>query len=388
MSGDRADHARRWVLQAGAMVLRDGLSGPRFVVIDGDRIAEVRQGEHSSPDLNFADHSVVPGFIDLQVNGAAGCDFLSPTDSGLADAHAYLLRTGTVAYLPTLISAPEAQLRTALAFFAEQARRPGAPRILGVHLEGPFLSPARPGAHRPEHLRPPSVEWIGRLVEEFQGLIRIVTLAPELEGALPVIDWLAARGIAIAVGHTDATYAQATTAFDHGARLATHLFNAMRPHHHRDPGVVGAALTQAQVTCSIIADLVHLHPAVITLVAGLKGWPRTALITDAIAAAGATRPQVTLGDRSVQVVDGAPRLEDGTLAGSVLQMDQAVRNVASTGQRWDDAVRMASTTPAALLGLDQGEVRAGQRADLAILNRDLAVTAVVVGGKVAYRAGA
>ncbi len=380
MTGMPREPGRRWVLQAGAMVLPVGTSGPGFVVIEGDRIAGIEEGRHPAPDLDFPDGTVAPGFVDLQTNGAAGCDFLSPTETGLTEAHAYLLRTGTVAYLPTLITSPEKRLRAALAFFAKHAHRPGAPRILGVHLEGPFLSPVRPGAHRPEYLRPPSMEWIGRLAEDFQGLIRIVTLAPELDGALPLIDWLVAHGIVAAVGHTDATFAEATAAFERGARLATHLFNAMRPHHHREPGVVGAALAHAQVTCSIIADLVHLHPAVIQLVTARKGPDRVALITDAIAAAGAATRDVTLGDQTVRVVNGAPRQADGTLAGSILAMDQAVRNMVSAGHRLDQAVRMASTTPAVLLGLAQGELLVGLRADLVILDSKLAVTAVVVGG--------
>lgn len=386
MTGMPRERGRRWVLQAGAMVLSGGTSSPGFVIIEGDRIAGIQEGRHPDPDLDFPDGTVAPGFVDLQINGAAGCDFLSPTETGLTEAHAYLLRTGTVAYLPTLITSPEKRLRAALAFFAEHAPPPVAPRILGVHLEGPFLSPVLPGAHRSEYLLPPSIEWIGRLVEDFQGLIRIMTLAPELDGALELIDWLAARRIIAAVGHTDATFAEATAAFERGARLATHLFNAMRPTHHREPGVVGAALAHPQVVCSIIADLVHLHPAVIQLVTARKGPDRIALITDAIAAAGAATQDVTLGDQAVRVVNGAPRLADGTLAGSVLAMDQAVRNMVSAGHRLDQAVQMASTTPAALLSLAQGELRVGLRADLAVLDSKLAVTAVVVGGVLAHTA--
>ncbi len=370
----------RWVLQAGALLLPEGMVSPGFLVIEGDHIVRVQEGFHPSPDLSYADSTVVPGFVDLQINGAAGCDFLSPTEAGLVAAHAYLLSTGTVAYLPTLISTSDERLREALAFFAEHARRPSAPRILGVHLEGPFLSPARPGAHRPEHMRTPSIEWIGRLVEDFQGLIRIVTLAPELEGAQRVVEYLISQGIVVGAGHTDATYAQAAAAFDRGVRLATHLFNAMPPYHHREPGVVGAALAHPDVTCSIIADLVHLHPAVLAQVVALKGWEHTALVTDAMAAAGTAPAQATLGDQTTTVIGGVPRLADGTLAGSILRMDRAVGNMARTAGAWDQAVRMASTTPARLLGLEQGELRAGLRADLTVLSEDQSVSAVVVGG--------
>lgn len=379
----------RWVLQAGALLLSDGIRGPGFVTVEADRIVSVASGRHPQPDLDCSSGTLAPGFIDLQINGAAGCDFLSPTESGLAAADAYLLRTGTVAYLPTLISAPEDRVRAALGFFATRARRPGAPGILGVHLEGPFLSPARRGAHRSAYLRTPSVEWIGRLIDDFQGVIRLVTLAPELDGALPVIDRLVARGVAVAVGHTDATYAQAMAAFDRGARLATHLFNGMRPFHHREPGVVGAALARPDVTCSLIADFVHLHPAVVQHVITVKGPWRTALVTDAIAAAGTPESESTLGGQGVRLERGAPRLPDGTLAGSVLAMDQAVRNIRALGVSLLDAVHMAAATPAHVIGGHdasiEASIREGARADLVVLDDQEQVAVVVVAGRVAFR---
>jgi N-acetylglucosamine-6-phosphate deacetylase len=395
----RSDPGRRLVVQADRLMLPDGMRGPGFVVLENGRIAGLGEGRHARPDLDAEGQTLAPGFVDLQINGAAGCDFLAPTEAGLEAAHAHLLRTGTVAYLPTLISAPEDRLRHALAFFAERVRRQTAPRILGVHLEGPFLSPIRPGAHRPEHLRPPSVDWIAGLIEEFPGVVRLVTLAPELDGAAQVIEYLVSRGIAVAAGHTDATYAEAMAAFERGVRLATHLFNAMRPYHHREPGIVGAALGHPGVACSIIADGVHLHPAVVEHVLAVKGPERTILVTDATSAAGASPPEVTLGGRTVRVADGAPRLADGTLAGSLLTMDQAVRNVAgargldraihlAAAGGLDRAIRVASAAPSRLLGLDQGELRPGCGADLVLLDHDLRVTAAVVGGSVAFGSNA
>ncbi|MGH2404981.1 MAG: N-acetylglucosamine-6-phosphate deacetylase [bacterium] len=373
------------VVQAAELMVPASPPIEGFVVIAGSRIEMVQEGRHPHPDLDFTDGPVVPGFIDLQINGAAGCDFLSPTADGLAAAHAFLLQTGTVAYLPTLISAPEERLRAALAFFAEHARRPSAPRILGVHLEGPFLSPARSGAHNPRYLRAPSVDWIATLLDDFPGLIRLVTLAPDLDGALAVIDLLTSRGVVVALGHSDATYAQATAAFDRGARLATHLFNAMRPYHHREPGLVGATLSHPNAYCSLIVDLVHVHPAVIVHVLALKGPRNTVLVTDATSAAGAHAVSGTLGDRTVNVRNGAPRLSDGTLAGSILTMDQAVRNAAAPdGTHLRTAATMASATPADLMGLDGGRIAADNPADLVALNRGLRVVATIVSGQVAY----
>jgi len=373
----------RWVLQAGALLLPDGLGGPGFVLIDDGRIAHVGAGMHPRPDLDWSDAALVPGFVDLQINGAAGCDFLSPTPEGLAAAHAHMVRSGVVAYLPTLISAPERTLRAALAFFAEHASRSRAPRILGVHLEGPFLSPALPGAHSPAYLRPPSIQWIDSLLADFRGLVRVITLAPELTGALDVIEHLVGNGIVVAVGHSAATFTEAMAAFDHGARLATHVFNAMRPFHHREPGVSGAALAHPRVTCSLIADIVHLHPATLRQVAALKGPERTALITDGISAAGAKGTH-TLGDRVVTVKDGAPRLPNGTLAGSILTMDQAVDHMVGVGIDLGDAAMMASLTPARVLGTDGGVLAVGRSADLVALDPSRRVRATVVGGDLAY----
>ncbi|MDR7421993.1 MAG: N-acetylglucosamine-6-phosphate deacetylase [Armatimonadota bacterium] len=386
MSG-HAPRARRadLVLQAGAVLLPEGVARPGFVTVEDGVITRVAQGTHPNPDEAWPDGVLAPGFIDLQINGAAGCDFLAPDPDGLAAAEAHMLRGGTTAYLATLISAPEPALRAALGFFAERAARGGAPRLAGVHLEGPFLSPLRPGAHSPEHLRPPSVAWISGLLDEFPGLVRMVTLAPELVGALPVIEALRARGVVVAAGHTDATYAQAVAAFDEGVRVATHLFNAMRPAHHREPGIALAALGRPEVVCTVIADGVHLHPAVLDLVIAVKGPRGAALITDAISAAGAPADTATLGDRTVRLADGAPRLADGTLAGSVLTMDEAVRRLVAGRAGLPGAVTMAAATPARVLGLDAGEIRVGRLADLVALDRALVPAATVVAGAVAWR---
>jgi N-acetylglucosamine-6-phosphate deacetylase len=374
---------RRWVIQAEQLLLPGGLRGPGFVTLDGDRIAAVDLGVHPRPDLEGG--TLAPGFIDLQINGAAGCDFLHASETDIAAAYDYLLRTGTVAYCPTLISAPLERLRAALAFFAGHTRWTGAPRVLGVHLEGPFLARARAGAHRPAHLRAPAMAWIDRLLDEFPGLIRLVTLAPELDGALEVIDDLRQRGVVVAVGHTDATYDQAMAAFRRGARVATHLFNAMRPFHHREPGAVGAALDHPEVTCSLIADLVHVHPAVLRQVVATKTPGRTVLVTDALAAAGVRVGSSTLGDQTVTVADGAPRLADGTLAGSMLSMDRAVRNMVSVGITPVDALQMAVTTPARLLGLEDARIAPEARADLIVLDRATRVVCTIIGGEIAHR---
>jgi N-acetylglucosamine-6-phosphate deacetylase len=373
---------RRLSIHARSLVFPGAAAREGVVVVEGDRVSRLTSGSGRAVDIVAPGGAVGPGFVDLQINGAAGCDFLSPTEDGLAAAEAYLLSTGTVAYLPTLISAPEEQTRAALAFFAARMRG-RAPRILGVHLEGPFLSPARAGAHRPEHFRTPSMEWIGRLLDDFQGVVRLVTLAPELPGALDVTAYLRRRRVRVAVGHTDATYEQACAAFDHGATLATHLYNAMRPFHHREPGVVGAALDHPGVVCSVIADLTHLHPATLAQAMAVKGASGTALITDAIAAAGARGGGLTLGDQPIKVEDGVPRLANGTLAGSVLAMDQAVRNVIGLRHDLRFVWQMASQTPRDILGIAQG-TRSKMPADLVVLDNRHRVMATIVRGQIVW----
>jgi len=247
--------------------------------------------------------------------------------------------------------------------------------VLGVHLEGPFLGGA-PGAHVVEHLRTVDREWLDTLLERAPGLVRIVTLAPEADPGLAGTRMLAAAGVVVAIGHSTATYKEARAAADAGATLVTHLFNGMAPFNHREPGLAGAALDDDRLTPSLIADLVHVHPAALRLAIGAKR--SVALVTDAVAVDAGT-----IGDVRMQERDGAARLPDGTLAGSVLTMDRALRNVIDLGFSLARAVELASTVPAEILGsADRGRLEPGRRADIVALDREnLAVRAVWIGGE-------
>src|SRR5919199_1176126 len=262
-----------------------------------------------------------PGFVDLQVNGFAGVDLLAAEPEDYATAGAALAATGVTAYLPTFITSPVESLERALATLAaaRRERGEGEPRILGAHLEGPFLSPRWPGAHDPAHLRAPDPALAARLADA--GPVALMTLAPELPGALALIDELTARGIVVSCGHSDADAAAAHAAFDRGARAITHLHNAHRRFAHRDPGLGGVALVRPDVTVQVIADGHHLA-AEVTLGAWLAARERFSLVTDAMEAAGLGEGRYRLGDRVVEVADGTARLPDGTLAGSVLTMDE------------------------------------------------------------------
>ena len=309
-----------------------------------------------------------PGFIDLQVNGFAGVDFASADRDGYRHAGEAMLATGVTAFQPTLITAPEERLVESLRAVPAE---PVGPRLLGVHLEGPFLSPERPGAHDPAGLRAPDPALLRRLLEA--GPVRHVTLAPELPGALDLIDDLVRRGVTAACGHTDADAVEAHQAFDHGARTVTHLFNAMRPGLPRDPGLATAALARADVVVQLIVDGHHLAPETV-LAAWRAAAGRFALVTDAVAAAGEGDGEFMLGSLRV-------RLGDGRLAGSALTMIEAVRNLHGLGVPLPAALEAASTVPAWIARAEGlGRVAPGALADVVVLDDRLEVKRVLVGG--------
>jgi N-acetylglucosamine-6-phosphate deacetylase len=299
----------------------------------------------------------VPGFVDLQVNGFAGVDFHGADENGYRRAGEGLLETGVTSYLPTLVTASEERLVDALRAVPDEV---DGPRILGAHLEGPFLSPARLGVHRPADRRDPDLPLLERLLEA--GPVGLITLAPELPGAHELIRRLLARDIAVSLGHSDATAEEANAAFDLGVRTVTHLFNAMRPFHHRDPGIAGAALARDDVVVQMIADGVHLAPETAALVwRAARG--RVALVTDFTTAPGGRTP-------------------DGVLAGGTATMIEAVRNLHALGAPLEEAVAAATAAPARVLRLpDLGRIAPGLPADVVVLTDDLEVERVLVGGR-------
>jgi N-acetylglucosamine-6-phosphate deacetylase len=313
--------------------------------------------------------TAVPGFVDLQVNGFGGVDFAAADAAGYRRAGAALLETGVTAFQPTLITAPEEEL---VASLAEVPREHIGPRVLGVHLEGPFLSPARIGAHPLHARRDPDLGLARRLLDA--GPVGYMTLAPELDGALDLIDVLHERGIVVSCGHSDATAAEADAAFDRDARTVTHLFNAMRPLRHRDPGIAGAALARDDVVVQAILDGVHLADETARIVWKAAAG-RLALVTDAIGGA-------RLGNDDVSVVDGVARRADGTLAGSLVTMPECVRNLHALGATLEQAVAAATAVPARVLGRDDvGVLRVGGPADVVVLDDRLEIRSVHVAGR-------
>ena len=390
---------------AGEVWVRDGVvTAIRADAPAGDQGSGDDEDDHAGASLvpRLRAAYVAPGFVDLQVNGAFGHE-VGADPGALRALAAALPATGVTAFLPTLVSRPEADYAACFAALDEEraaagrGERAGAARILGLHLEGPLLAPTRAGAHARAAIETATAAAVRRLADPAR--VRLVTLAPEREGALALIAELRGRGIAVSLGHTDATFETFTAAVDAGARLATHVWNAMSPLHHRAPGATGAALSDDRITALAIADGVHLHPATFRLTVRAKGAGRLALVTDAIAAAGLGAGATTLAGRPVTADATSARLADGTLAGSTLTLDRAVRNaVQFASLSIDDAVQMVSSTPRAALeafpaGKEDrardgaGGLSAGAPADLVLLDADLSVRATFVGGRLAYVKG-
>ena len=359
-------------LTAARVITPDSVISPGSVEFEDGRIVSVTADATEAPDVMLA-----PGFVDLQVNG------LGPVDVAAADAETWpeldrrLIESGVTAWCPTLVTAPLDSYAEPLERIAAAAARPGSwPAVLGAHLEGPFIGGA-PGAHRQQHIVPFDREFLAALPD----CVRVVTLAPELEGAADVIADLDGRGITVALGHSGADYGDVEVAVGAGARLVTHCFNGMPALHHRRPGLLGAALTDDRLTVSVIADLVHVHPVALALAFRAKPADRGVRVSDAVGwAAGDLRE---LGAR----FDGdAPRLPDGTLAGSALTMDRAVANVVRhAGVPLADAVRAASTNPSDVVGeTERGRIAAGCRADFVALDADLRVVGTWIAGEQVY----
>ncbi len=348
-------------------------------------IEEVGRGEPSLPlDAEAVDctgMTIAPGFVEMHVHGGGGASFLDEELPGIERARAYHRSRGTTRSLASLVSAPVDELCNALSRLASAVEQ----RVIaGVHLEGPFLSPLRSGAQDAQHFLAPDAGVLSRLLEAGRGAVRMVTIAPELPGALALVPLVRDAGAICAIGHTDATIDAANAAFDAGASLATHLWNAMRPMRQRDPGVIIAALLRREVSAEVIADGVHLDPAVVRLTGDVLG-ERMVFVSDATAAAGIADGNTRLGSVAVEISDGVARVrETGSIAGSTATLSSIVRYATEkAGVSLLDAVNAASSRPAKLLGLEDecGTIAPGRRADLVLLDDSLQIVSVMVEGR-------
>ncbi len=366
-----------------------------FILVSGERVealgperalgAELRAS--ADEVMEARDLIVAPGFVEVHINGAGGRDAAEATAESLSVISRTLTRFGTTSFLPTIITAPEGEMLRALEGLAEAIGGiEGGARPLGIHMEGPFLSAARRGVHPAEHLRLPDVRFLEKAWRAARGKLKIITLAPELSGALELIRAARALGAVAALGHSDARYEQALAAIEAGASHAVHVYNGMRLFNHRDPGILAAVLSDDRVSAEIIADGIHVHPAAVDIFVRTKARDKIVLSTDAISAAGMPDGRYLLSGREIVVKDGACRDREGRLAGSSLTQDRALRNlIAWTGISIEDALAAASLNAARALGLeDTGALAPGNYADIVILDKRLEVVRTIVAGRIAY----
>jgi N-acetylglucosamine-6-phosphate deacetylase len=369
------------------------------VLVDGPKIAAVGRREYVSipPAARRFDGrglTIVPGFVDLHIHGAGGCDVMEATSDALGRITATSAAHGTTSLVATTVTASAECTCRAAAGIADwigvSGSQPGSKldssvphaEILGIHFEGPFISQARRGVHPPEWIVPPSIPLLRKFLDASRGLGRILTLAPELPGALDLVTAAREAGLAVSLGHTDATYAEAMNAIERGARHAAHVFNAMRPFAHRESGVLGAVLTSPLVSCELIADGVHVDSAAMRLLLAAKGPRGVVLVSDATSATGMPDGNYRLGTFEVHVSGGVSRNADGKLAGSTLTLDRALRIIVALGVPLPEALAMLTANPARVIGQGarKGALIAGADADLVLLDDQLEIAGVMTCG--------
>ena len=367
-------------LHDAAILIRDGVIesvGPRSGVA-----LPVGATEVQATDL-----IATPGFVDVHIHGAGGHDVMEATDDALKAVAKMIASHGTTSFLATTVTAnPDAICKSSegIAKYVGTQHQAADSRaeVLGIHFEGPFISPVRPGVHPPEWIHLPSAEMLAKFIEAAGGHAQLITIAPELLGAMPCIEAARNAGLVVGMGHTDANYEQARAAIAHGVHHAIHVYNAMRPFSHRDSGVIGAVLTSPEVTAELIADGIHVEDIAMKMLLQAKGAAGVILISDGTAATGMPDGKYMLGEMEVTVSGGVCRNFEGKLAGSALTLDRSLRNIVKLGIPVGNALRMLTLNPAKLLGIEfkKGSLRPGADADILLLDRALNITQVYTRG--------
>ncbi|MFB9328300.1 N-acetylglucosamine-6-phosphate deacetylase [Paenibacillus aurantiacus] len=377
------------------VALRDEMIEQASVVIEEGRIAAVvreEKGSHTDLQPGHWDGQgklLIPGMIDVHIHGARGFDMMDGTTRSIEEVSIVCAETGCTSFLATSVSSTIEQLTEMVQNVAKVAGREAGARIAGIHMEGPYLNVKRKGMQNERYLRHPDLAELQSILAIAGNRMKMVTLAPELPGALEMIAYLTKRGIIVAVAHSDATYEEAKLAFATGASHITHCFNGMRPIHHRDPGLIAAAFEEEKVSLQAIVDGVHLHPAIVRLMHRIKGPDGVVLITDALQAMGLGDGRYQFGGHETEVVDGVARLQDGTLASSTVTMNVALRNTVELGIPLHEAIAMATRTPADILGLSgKGRIEERADADLVLLDEQYNVVWTMVEGRMVYQAEA
>ena len=378
----------RRAIKNSKIILQDRILDDKILIYD-EKIIAVTDRAECAAHLQWFDaggNYLSPGFIDIHIHGTGGADTMDAGSDALKIMSQKVCENGVTAFLPTTISMPAADIKRALQavrnYMAVQDR--GA-KVLGAHLEGPFINPNYKGAHNGQHIVAPDLN----LVEEYFDIIKIITMAPETDEGYAFIDGVQEQrnSIILSMGHSAATYEGALTAIDKGFKSVTHTFSRMKGLHHREPGMVGAAL-KSDIYCELVADPSHIHPAVFGILCAIKNKDKVVLVTDSIRAAGMQPGVFDLGGQQVTVTSETARLKDGTLAGSIIKMNEAVKNIRDhTSLSLPEIIQMASLNPVTLLGLEseKGSIKGGKDADFTILDNNMNVTATVVAGRLSYR---
>ena len=388
---------KRLAVTAGRVMTPDRVILDGVVLVEGPKILEVgsrRAVRFSRDEFQVVGHSqqlLAPGFIDVHTHGAMGRDVMEGTDEALEVISRFLAAHGTTSFLATTVTASPIATLQAVEALGSQVDRPlpGA-RMLGLHLEGPFINPEKRGAHTAKYIRRPSTLIFDQLLACSSHQIKLITVAPEVEGSLELIRFARAKGVVVSLGHSNATLEETMAAIALGAGNATHTFNAMRPFSHRDPGILGAVLTAPEIWAELIADGVHVSPAAINLCIQCKSARRILLISDAVSATGMPEGQYRLSDIEITLSGGICRTREGQLAGSTLTQDQALRNMV----RWshlplEAVLGMLTRNPAQSLGIaeSKGTLAEGRDADMVLLDRNLRVHTTIIQGEVSHTLG-
>lgn len=372
------------IIQGGIVYVDGRFQEGLNLLIEQEKIVDIT-GEQASSDGNTIDAGgsfVAPGFIDIHTHGCNGADTMDGTVEAIQAMSAFWPAHGTTSFLPTTMTADVKSIQKSISAVFQAMKMPSGADILGINLEGPFLCPRAKGAHREELIVNPSVPSYESMLPDNMDIVRIVTVAPDALDAEKLIRYLQDNGVVASIGHTTATYEQCQVAFKSGAKHCTHFYNAMSPLKHREPGAVGALLENVDVTIELIADLIHVHPAALKLAYRLKAPSHIALITDSTVATGLKDGKYICGGLEVSVQKGSVRLSDGTLAGSILTLDQALRNMTKTGIPMEGCIPMLTETPARVAGAGgyKGKIAKGYDADLVILDKELVVKGTMVRG--------
>ena len=377
------------VITAGRLITPDhSISNPVVVIEDGVIARMDSQAAAAPPSarrLDFPGCTLAPALFDIHIHGSGGCDVMEATPQAFATIGKFLAGHGVAAYLATTVTAPvDATLRSLEGMSRQIGADGEGARPLGIHMEGPFLSPHKKGAHPAHLLQPPSVALFDRMWQASQGKIRLMTIAPELPGALELITHAAALGVRVSLGHSDADTGAARAGIRAGAVTATHTFNAMRRFDHRDPGLLGEVLSNDDLFAELVCDGLHVHPDAVRIYWKSKGRDRAMLITDAMSAAGMPDGTYKLGELDVRVINGKCVIGEGTLAGSTLTLDRGMKNFAEfTGASIDDVSRLTSRNPARMTGFDAeiGSLSVGRSADIAVLSAKNEVVETILRGR-------